>query len=70
MNTRFFFVALLFLLVLRSVSEAQIPNAGFEQWTAGEPDGWKTSNAQGVAVPVTQSLMGHSGLFALRGVRS
>ncbi len=67
MNNRSFFVSQLFLLVLPFVLGAQIPNAGFEQWTAGEPDGWITSNAQGVAVPVTQSTMSHSGLFALRG---
>ncbi len=63
----FIFAALFFLASLPIVTEAQIPNAGFEQWTAGEPDGWITSNAPGVAVPITQSSTSRSGLFALRG---
>lgn len=63
----FIFVALLFLTAPPFISEAQIPNAGFEQWTAGEPEGWITSNAQGVAVPITQSSTSHLGSFALRG---
>ncbi len=50
MNSRSFVcAALLFLTAMPFISKAQIPNAGFEQWTAGEPDGWITSNAPGVA---------------------
>jgi len=68
MNSRSFICAArLFLIALPFISDAQIPNAGFEQWTAGEPDGWITSNAKGVAVPITQSSTSHSGSFALRG---
>jgi hypothetical protein len=48
-------------------SAAQIPNAGFEQWTLGQPDGWFTDNIAGFATPITQSTTKHSGSFALRG---
>jgi len=43
---------------------AQIPNPGFEQWTAGNPDGWYANNIPGFAVPVTQSSNRHSGSFS------
>lgn len=43
---------------------AQIPNPGFEQWTAGNPDGWFTNNIPTFAVPVTQSSTRHSGSFS------
>jgi hypothetical protein len=43
---------------------AQIPNPGFEQWTAGNPVGWSTNNIPGIAVPITQSSTRHSGSFS------
>jgi hypothetical protein len=46
---------------------AQIPNAGFESWTTGNPDGWVTSNITGFT-NVTQSTTAHSGSSALHGV--
>ena len=52
---------------LSFVSLAQIPNAGFEQWTGSEPTGWATSNAAPVANPVTASSSAHSGSWAVRG---
>jgi hypothetical protein len=45
---------------------AQIPNAGFENWTAGEPDGWFTNNESGL-IFVTQSTTSRGGSFAARG---
>jgi hypothetical protein len=48
-------------------SQAQIPNAGFEQWTAGQPDGWFTSNIVGLVTPITQSSTKHSGSYAIKG---
>ncbi len=50
-----------------SVSSAQIPNAGFEDWTLGAPSSWMTSNIPSAAVPVTQSTDAHSGSSALQG---
>jgi hypothetical protein len=47
---------------------AQIPNPGFENWTAASPDGWYTTNIAALGwVPVTQSTNKHSGTYALRG---
>jgi hypothetical protein len=44
---------------------AQVPNAGFEQWSNGNPEGWWTSN---FATPnITQSTDAHSGSYAVRG---
>jgi hypothetical protein len=43
---------------------AQIPNAGFEQWTAGNPDGWMSNNIPPVATPVSQSSNRHGGSFS------
>lgn len=46
---------------------AQIPNASFENWTLGEPDGWATSNAAPAYVNVTQSTSARTGTSAVRG---
>jgi hypothetical protein len=47
---------------------AQIPNAGFENWTSGTPDNWWTNNIALLgATPVTQSSTKHTGNFAVRG---
>jgi len=59
--------SLLCLLILSAgVLMAQIPNAGFESWTSGEPDSWYTSNATGIT-SVTQSATSHSGSSAAQG---
>jgi Secretion system C-terminal sorting domain len=44
---------------------AQIPNAGFENWTLGNPNGWYADND--AVTTVTQSSTVHSGSSALRG---
>jgi hypothetical protein len=59
--------AFILLVMLPFPSEAQIPNPGFEQWTAGQPDGWFTNNIPGLVTPITQSSTKHSGSYALRG---
>ncbi|MFZ7122478.1 MAG: hypothetical protein ACO1HA_01995, partial [Bacteroidota bacterium] len=46
---------------------AQIPNAGFETWTSGNPDSWLSNNVPGTYTPVTQSADVHSGTSAARG---
>ncbi|MFN0157900.1 MAG: T9SS type A sorting domain-containing protein [Bacteroidota bacterium] len=45
----------------------QIANPGFEQWTAGAPNGWSPNNITGFAVPITQSSTSHSGSFSAQG---
>ncbi|MGH1366708.1 MAG: T9SS type A sorting domain-containing protein [Calditrichia bacterium] len=44
-----------------------IPNAGFENWTNGEPDGWTTSNTPGSFSNVVQVNTANSGVAAVRG---
>jgi hypothetical protein len=53
------------LLVMAGSSFAQIPNAGFESWAAGDPVGWTTNN--GLWIFVTQSSSAHSGASAAQG---
>ncbi len=57
----------LFILISYSFSFAQVPNGGFETWTAGSPDGWLTNNVPGIVTPVTQSSSSHSGSSAAKG---
>jgi hypothetical protein len=61
-----FFVCIL-AAALYVPASAQIPNAGFENWTGGEPDGWVSSNINGIVTNVTQSAVAHSGSSAVRG---
>ncbi len=68
MKKYFTILTLIVLFAMLPISShAQIPNAGFEQWTAGQPDGWFTSNIVTIAAPITQSSTKHSGSSALRG---
>jgi hypothetical protein len=53
--------------ILVTTLQAQIPNAGFEDWTGGEPDGWLTTNFPPLIVNVTQTNNSHSGNWAVRG---
>ncbi len=54
-------------LFVLSISSAQIPNAGFENWTAGNPDNWITNNLPPNPT-ITQSADAHSGSSAMQGV--
>jgi Secretion system C-terminal sorting domain len=59
--------AMLILFFFYSTSLAQIPNAGFENWTDGVPDGgWQVTNVPGLAT-ITQSTSAHGGSYALEG---
>ena len=64
-------LALIFLLALAvaapSLTEAQIPNPGFETWASGAPTGWVTTNIPPIATPVTQTSTAHTGSSALNG---
>jgi len=63
---KFIYTILLVLLVCFSFLRAQVPNEGFENWTAGEPDFWTTNNSD-PDITITQSNSAHSGSFALKG---
>jgi hypothetical protein len=54
------------IFFVSSLQFAQIPNAGFENWTDGNPDDWFTNNIAGFVVPVTQSPTSRSGSSAAR----
>jgi hypothetical protein len=60
------FVLAAVLLALPILAQGQIPNAGFEQWSGGNPDDWYTNNADPFTL-VTQSSDAHSGSSAARG---
>lgn len=57
---------ILFSTILLTIkTNAQIPNAGFEQWNGNEPTGWLTDNAEGF-VFVKPSLNPLSGSYSAR----
>jgi hypothetical protein len=58
-------VFLLFIFTIASFAQ-NLPNAGFESWTSGNPDSWTTDNVVGFAVPVTQSNESHGGSSAAK----
>jgi len=62
-------LALLVLLALAvpAAGLAQIPNAGFETWSSGNPSGWFANNVPPFASPVTQTSTVHGGSSALQG---
>jgi hypothetical protein len=60
------FLALVLVTLFQNNAFSQIPNAGFENWTNGEPDNWFTNNNLGLGTPVTQSPESHSGSSAIK----
>ncbi|HUF11131.1 MAG TPA: T9SS type A sorting domain-containing protein [Rhodothermales bacterium] len=57
----------LVVLVVAATASAQIPNASFENWTDGFPDGWITNNVPGFAEPVSAVDNAAAGDLALQG---
>jgi Secretion system C-terminal sorting domain len=56
------------VISISSIIPCQIPNAGFEKWSNGNPDGWIVDNdLTGGFVPVTPTSDSHSGNIALKG---
>ena len=62
-----FYVSLLVFFGLLISLHSQVPNAGFEDWTTGEPNSWITNNASGFFTTITQSNSFHTGSSALKG---
>jgi len=55
------------IFIFSSIILPQIPNAGFENWTGGEPNGWTTNNnVFPGTITVTQSNQAHSGNSAMK----
>jgi hypothetical protein len=61
------FVLTFFLCLIIQNVFAQIPNAGFENWTGGEPAGWVSSNINSLVINVTQSTTAFEGSSSVRG---
>ena len=59
------FILTFFLTIITQSAFAQIPNAGFENWTVGNPEGWFADNV--AVTTVTQSSIPHSGSYSARG---
>ncbi len=59
--------ALTLVMILSIRISAQIPNAGFENWSTDLPDGWVTNNIPSFVTPISQTNSSHSGNFALKG---
>ncbi len=67
MKKLFSYSLLVVCLAAVSVVHAQIPNAGFETWTAGSPTGWITDNSPGVDTVIFLTTDAHSGTDAVEG---
>ena len=63
---KYIYTILLVVLISFSFIRSQVPNGGFENWTAGEPDFWTTNNSDPYFT-VTQSNSTHTGSSALKG---
>ncbi len=63
---KYVYTILLVLLISFAFIRSQVPNGGFENWTAGEPDFWFTNNDD-TLITITQSNSSHSGSSALKG---
>lgn len=60
-------LALGLCLLLEGYAQNPVPNPSFENWTAGEPDAWSTSNAATPSPSIVQIADPHSGVYALEG---
>lgn len=63
----FSFLVVLLVVAVSSRGYAQIPNAGFESWTGGNPDSWSASNSP-IWTTIIQSTDAHSGSSAVGGI--
>lgn len=57
---------LLFILQLGVFTQAQVPNAGFENWTGTEPDEWLSNNILDMDPYVIQTTDSESGSYAIK----
>jgi hypothetical protein len=63
---KYIYTILLVVLISFSFIRSQVPNGGFENWTAGEPEFWTTNNSDPYFT-ITQTNSSHSGSSALKG---
>lgn len=60
-------IAIGFVLFFSGSAFGQIPNAGFEEWHNGFPDGWAVNDLSPVYQTITSTTYSHSGKYALVG---
>jgi len=58
----------LFFCFFSIIATAQVPNHGFEDWTAGNPDDWQTSNIPIMPTCIFEDSDSYAGHSAVRGV--
>jgi hypothetical protein len=67
----FTYTSVLAIIIMTALSAlpsySQIPNASFENWTSGNPDGWKTTNVPPTIVNITKTTDAHNGSSAVQG---
>lgn len=67
MKNKIFPIVLIFFTLVSFTTKAQIPNASFENWTSGTPDGWWTNNQSALnLIEVTQTNDAESGTSAAK----
>jgi hypothetical protein len=64
---RSFYISLIAIFISSISVFSQVPNAGFENWTTGEPDSWLSNNSTGLFTTISQSNSSHTGSSALKG---
>lgn len=67
MNKCYTTLIVILILSMGILAQNEIPNADFENWTGGEPDGWYTSNVPSTVTNVTQSSDAQNGASAAFG---
>jgi len=60
-------LVILFFSATLLQAQNPVPNPGFENWTAGNPDGWFTYNMGPGASPILQDFTPYAGTSAVRG---
>ena len=55
---------MIFSLIFALFAQNEILNAGFENWSNGEADGWHSNNVSGFPIGISQSSDAHSGSSA------
>ncbi|TAL66805.1 MAG: T9SS type A sorting domain-containing protein [Bacteroidetes bacterium] len=66
-NFSFMFIGFVLAIMSTITLYSEITNPGFESWTDGNPDNWRTTNNPPTFVNVTQTIDAHSGSYALEG---
>lgn len=67
MKKNLLFVLIAFCSITAANAQNPVPNASFENWTAGNPNQWFTNNLGLGGNPITQTTPPYSGTLAVKG---